>query len=232
MSVTPTLLLTPKTTQSRLMARWEMARRDPLMFLRWFVITNMAVERQNIEAPFPWSRPHIANLTRVWQENPLLAIKKCRQVLMTWWAAALAVWECVFHDGRLIMLQSMTFEDAVGDETVGDGPLGRAKYILERIPAKSLLGVEMNKREGRVTFPRRRSTLWAIAQGGDKIRQHTSSGIVSDECAFQPEFGDALMAAIPTIRSGGWFLAISTADLSDGGCFMRLVNDMPDEDVA
>lgn len=229
--MTATLALTPKTAQSRLIARWEMARRDPLMFLRWFVTTNMAVERQNIETPFPWNRPHIVAVTRLWQENPLLAIGKCRQVLFTWWAAALAAWCGIFREGQLIMLQAKRLEDVVGDELTGDGLLGRAKFIVERIPAKGLFGVEVDKRMDRMKFPRSRSTLWAIPQGATIIRQRTASGIISDEAAFQPEFGDALTAAIPCIRGGGWFLAISSADLTDGGSFMRLFKDMPDEEL-
>jgi hypothetical protein len=88
---------------------------------------------------------------------------------------------------------------------------------------------ELTDRSAILSDPTRGSTLWAIPQGGDIIRQRTPSGYFSDEVAFQPEFEAGWTSAIPAARSGGWILAVSTADLTDGGYFERLVHDRPDD---
>ncbi len=224
----PTIATMPRTMQLRLMARWELARRDPMYFFRYFAFTNKPEGRLNVVTPFPADRPHIMHLTRLWQENPLLAICKSRQMIVTWWASGLLVWDGLFHDNRLLMAQAKRQDDAIGDEHTGDGLLGRAKFMLRHIPLARALGVEADIRSDMIVFPRRHSTIWAIPQGAAIIRQRTASGIVSDEAAFQEEFEDAVTASLPAVRSGGWFLAISTADLTDGGFFHRLVADLPD----
>ena len=160
-------------------------------------------------------------------DNPLLILCKSRQMLMTWLFCALAVWDAAFHHGRLIMLQSKREEDAIGDFTTGDGLLGRCKFILNHVPGRRLLGLEYREVFNKVIFTGHNSTLWAIPQGADIIRQRTASGILSDEAAFQDEFSDAYVAARPCIRGGGWFVALSTAN---PGFFQRLYQDTIDEE--
>jgi hypothetical protein len=231
----PTILVPPRTAILDLAARWDVASRDLGVFQSEFCWTNKVIPGRdggratNVETLFPADRPHLQALNALWLDNPLLAIVKCRQVLLTWWMATIALWDAAFHKGRLIMQQAKRLEDVIGDETTGDGLLGRTKYILARIPCARDLGLTVDAKADRLVFPRSRSTIWAIPQGGSILRQRTASGIESDEAAFQPEFGDALTAAIPCIRSGGWFVAVSTADLTDGGAMFRLVRDLPDE---
>jgi len=207
--------LTPRTRQLRLRARWEQARRDPAVFLAGFVFTLDQHDRDHPIKQFPIARPHIIPLVRLWQGNPLLSVRKSRQMLCTWLFCLLALWDCLFHDGRLVMLQSKRADDAIGDEVAGDGPLGRAKFALNNIPGKASLGLvegrDYIKLHNQVRFPTRSSTLWAIPQGANIIRQRTASGILSDESHFQDEFADAYTAALPCIRGGGWFVSLSTA---------------------
>ncbi len=218
-------------------ARWEMARRDPVVFLRYFVWTVDAHDPDNPIKPFPIHKPHLVAMTRLWQDNRLLSILKCRQVVMTWLFSALSLWDVIFHRGRLVIMQSKRLEDAVGSQTAGDGPLGRAKFIFSHIPMRKMLcpAPNGNNEPGnmgtydRLEFPETSSILWAIPQGGNIIRQRTASGIFSDEAAFQPECEDAYVASRPCIRGGGWYVSLTTADLADAGHTMRLHEDRLDE---
>jgi len=162
-------------------------------------------------------RPHIIAVTRLWQDNPLLSIKKSRQMVMTWLFSTLALWDTMVHTGRLVMLQSKREADAIGDEVSGDGLLGRAKFTLNHMPGKAAVGMQQGQQyvkiSNQVRFPEHNSTLWAIPQGAHIIRQRTASGVLSDESHFQDEFGDAYTAALPCIRGGGWIVSLSTANL-------------------
>lgn len=208
-----------------LLARWEAARLDPMNFLRFFTFTVDQHDQVEPIKQFPWRRPHLYHMTRLWQHNPLLIVVKSRQMLMTWLFCALALWDVMFHPGRLVMLQSKREDDAIGDRVSGDGLLGRAKFIYDHIPGRDLFLPATDERANQLRFPGHNSTLWAIPQGAAIIRQRTASGIVSDEAAFQPEFGDSYVAARPTIRGGGWYVAVTTPDLADGGFCQRLYED-------
>jgi len=207
--------LTPRTRQIRLLARWQLALSDPIRFQRWFVWTLDQHDQQRPCKPFPWERPHLQAITRLWQANRMLSICKSRQMVMTWWGASICLWDAL-HSGKFILQQSKRLEDAVGDEHAGDGPLGRTKFILEHIPGKRILGLvegrDYVKQSAHISFPKLNSSIWAIPQGANIIRQRTASGILSDESQFQEEFADAYTAARPCIRGGGWFVSLSTAN--------------------
>jgi len=230
--------LTPRTVQLRLRARWEIARRHPYHWFKLFVWTNkpvadaMGIARRNEVAPFPIDRTHLHHLTELWLHNQRLLVVKYRQALVTWWMAGIVAWDPLFHTNRLIMAQARTEADVIGDRETGDGLLGRAKFILDHVPGAAFLGCKVGRdidiKEGVVTFARTRSTIQAIAQGGDKIRQRTPSGMASDECAFQPEFEGAYMAVQACLRAGGWFVGATTADKSDKGFTRKVYFDEAD----
>lgn len=215
-------------TSAVLMYRWKQASEDPLAFLEHFVWTIDQHDEERPIKPFPAHRPHIQVLVDLWRTNRLLAIVKSRQMLCTWLFVALSLWETMFHHGRLIMLQSKRLDDAVGDEVAGDGLLGRAKVILANLPRPMVATLGVQTKYDRITFRARNSALWAIPQGADIIRQRTCSGILSDEAAFQEEFEHAYTAAMPTIRGGGWFVALSSAH---PGFFQKLIEDTVDEEA-
>jgi len=217
--------LTPRVLQLRLAARWELARRSPHAFHEFLVHTNRPQDRQNIVTPWPTDRPHLRVLTDCWQAHQMMLLVKCRQMLATWWASSIALWEGLCNPHRLIMLQSKRLEDVIGDPNTGDGLLGRAKFILHHIPCHGLLGIKCAELSDRIIFAHTESTLWGIPQGGEIIRQRTPAGIVSDECAFQEEFEDSFTATTPCIRAGGWFVGITTAGLKDGGFTRKLFRD-------
>ena len=234
--------ISPRTAMIRLRARWELACRHPRDFQRWFCFTNKASKRvdaagriyyANVETPYPWDRPHLLALNELWLHNPRGLVSKCRQMLATWWLATLGLWDGLCHDGRLIMFQSKREEDVLGDMETGDGLMGRAKYILTRIPYQRELGIEYANFENGTTklvITGRHSTIWAIPQGGQVIRQRTAGGIATDETAQQLEFEESFTASVPCTRSGGWYWGATTAALKDKGFSRKLVKDLLDDE--
>jgi len=227
-----------------LRVRWELARRDPLEFARWFVFTLDQKDRHQAIKPFPAERPHVQHFLNTWHaiykrellvRNPQngemieatgLLGHKCRQMLFTWCGCVVCVWDALFHPGRLIFLQSKREDDAIGNEYAGTGLLGRCKFIIRHIPGLRELMPELDMDKqfttSRIEFASQNSMLWAIPEGGDIIRSHTPSGLFTDEAAFQPEFGNAYAASIAGLRGGGWLLAVSTAN---PGKFQDLCDD-------
>ena len=219
----PILNIAPRTAMLRLRARWEMASRHPLYFLRYFVRTldQHAPDEMTVR-PFPIHRPHLQALTQLWLDVPLIVCAKSRQVLATWLFVALNLWYARFRHGRLIMFQSKKEDDAKGNENAGDGLLGRGKFILNHIPYHKELCADVHIGALELEFTRMNSTIMAIPQGADIIRTHTASSILSDESGYQPDFSDSYTAAIPTITRGGKFTALSSAN---PGFFQQLFED-------
>ena len=220
--VLPTLIL---RASERLKARWTLAQADPIAFLRWFTYSCDQHDKNQPCKAFPWELDYIQYLVRLWQANPKISVLKSRQMMLTWLFVILAVWEGIFHDGRLIMLQSKREADAIGDENSGDGLMGRAKYVINHMPCREYLVPGYVPTEKKIKFTDRGSTLQAIPQGGHVIRTHTVSGVVSDEAALQEECSDAYTAAMPCVRGGGWYVSITTPSYADKGFTRRLHED-------
>ena len=239
---TPTLDRLGETKSTQLLrVMWERARRSPYIFLRDFVYTLDQHDPDNPIKFFPVQRPYMPPLIDIWLDNPSMVICKSRQMMMTWLFCALSLWDVLFHPGRLVVLQSQKYEDAVGSRVKGTGLLGRCQFILDHIPGKGLLLDGVLTTEGdraeSMEFVHN-SGMLPIAQGGNKIRSNTVWGWFSDESAFQPEFEDSYTAALACIRSldgegrtngnQPWGVALSTADLHDGGYFKKIWKDEPD----
>jgi hypothetical protein len=197
----------------------ELAKKDPWIFLTRFCCTLDSHDQNTPIKLFP-NRIYLKQLTQLWLNHPLLVIAKSRQMLATWLFVALYLWHAITTPGRLIFLQSKREEDAIGSATAATGLLGRTRFILERLPPE--LKPEFKATVNKIEFPTLNSAIWAIPQGPDILRQHTASGILSDEMAFQYLAEDSYTAAIPTIENGGRFTALSTANPS---FFQKLYTD-------
>jgi hypothetical protein len=196
-----------------------MAKRDPWIFLTNFCYTLDSHDRNNPIKKFP-SHLYLKDLTNLWLEHPLLVIAKSRQMLATWLFVCLYLWDALTTPGRLIFLQSKREEDAIGSANAATGLLGRTRFVLDHLPPE--LRPPFKTTVNKIDFLSNHSTIWAIPQGADILRQHTASGILSDEMAFQVQAEDAYTAAIPTIENGGRFTALSTAN---PGFFQKLFED-------
>jgi len=218
MTNAPTIITDVAAAEQLLLVRWEMASRDPLVFLRHFVWTCDQHDKDNPVKQFPVDRVYIPVMTNLWEHNLLLVIAKSRQMMMTWLFCALYLWDTMFHQGRLTILQSKREDDAIGNKDIGSGLMGRSKFILEHIPGRQLLLPKYTEKANELVFPELNSALLAIPQGANIIRQQTASGIFSDEAAFQEEFEQSYVAATPCLRGGGRMTVLSTPN---PGSFMQ-----------
>lgn len=153
---------------------------------------------------FP-DKEYLKLLCDLWMNEPLLLIPKSRQMLITWLITACYLWDTQFYYGRLNFFQSKKEEDA-------DRIIQRAWSIYEHQPEwiKAMFPAEYSYCH--IKFKQGKSEIWGVPQGGDQIRQYTSSGIFSDEMAFQTDAEDAYTGALPTIKGGGRFTGVSSAN--------------------
>ena len=202
---------------------------NPYHFLINWARTLDVHDRENSIKCFP-DKEYLRLLVETWVKEPLLLIPKSRQLMMSWLFTTLYLWDAQFHSGRLTFFQSKKSEDA-------DDLVKRAKFVWDNEPkflkrfyqAGVFKELKANPQhggqhiQGKLIFPDIYSEIRGIPEGGDVIRMHTASGILSDEMAFQPEAKNAYTAAKPTISSKGRFTGVSTAE--DNTFFEDLVFD-------
>lgn len=154
------------------------------------------------------------------QSSGILMVEKSRQVMATWLCCAYLLWRAKFRDHQLILVQSKKEEDAANLVFNGEAWVSRISFMETNLP-HHLRTVQFPRGASyaQLRFPNG-SRIWGIPEGGDIIRSNTASVIFSDEAAFQPEFGNAFTAALPAIKGGGSYVAISSAE---PGAFAELV---------
>jgi len=208
---------------------WWSCHDDPYYFLTNWAYTLDVHAVSDVIKPFP-KREYLRIIVDVWLKNNLLLVPKSRQMMMSWLFTSLYLWDTQFHEGRLTFFQSKKADDA-------DDLVKRAKFVFDREPSflrrfyidGRFFDLKVNPQhggqhtQGKLVFPEINSEIRGIPEGGDIIRMHTASGILSDEMAFQPEAEDAYTAAKPTISSKGRFTGVSTAE--DNTFFEDLVFD-------
>ena len=203
---------------------------DPYHWLIHWARTLDSHDDKNPIKAFP-DKLYLKTLVKIWRENKLLLLPKSRQMMISWVIVALYLWDTQFHPAKLTFFQSKREDDA-------DDLVRRAKFIYDHQPkflkryydGKKYINLRANPQvpEGRhlfckLTFPDIHSEIRGIPQGGDIIRMQTSSGILADEMAFQPEAQAAYTAAKPTLSAQGRFTGVSTAE--DNSFFEDLVFD-------
>lgn len=197
---------------------WHLCKDDPYYFLVNWAKTLDVHDDINPIKPFP-DKEYIKILTNIWLKTQLLLVPKSRQMMMSWLFTTLYLWDTIFHTARVTFFQSKKAEDA-------DDILKRSKFVWDNLPKflkrynqdGKFYELKCNPQHngqhvtGKMMFPSINSEIRAIPEGGDVIRMHVASGILSDEMAFQPEARAAWTASKPTISSKGRFTGVSTAE--------------------
>jgi len=208
-----------KLTQAEKEIAFGVLRKDalshPSKFLEW-VKTKDEHDDDNPVKLFP-EKPHINYLFGQFYEaaESIFLIPKSRQIMLTWGCCAFALWLAKRYEHRLIFLQSKGERESAslvfdGGKTGKNWDQGRISFIETHLPWwLQSRGVEASY--GKLIFPNG-SKIWGIPEGGDMIRSYTPSLVISDEAAFQPEFGDAYTAMLPLVKRGGMLIAISSAE--------------------
>jgi len=177
-----------------------------------FMVGGRFLEPKDATYALEWGVPE-KQILKV-GDTGLLAIEKSRQLMATWVCLAFALWRAKFKQHQLILIQSKREDDAKKLVCVSkDEPDGsRLMFMERRCPPYMRNVTTMNKCN---VFFESGSHVWGIPQGGSIIRSNTSSLLVSDEAAFQPEFGEAYRAALPAVRGGGQAIFVSSAEVGD-----------------
>jgi hypothetical protein len=175
---------------------------------------------ENPIKPFP-EKDYIKTIVDLWLKTKILLVPKSRQMMISWICVGLYLWDTQFHFGRMTFFQSKKADDA-------NDLIKRAKLIWDNEPKflkryydevnkefkdlKCNPQVQGNPVYNLISFPDIKSEIRGIPEGGDVVRMHTLSGMLSDESAFQPEMGRAFAALKPTLSSGGRLTCVSTAE--------------------
>jgi hypothetical protein len=150
----------------------------------------------------------------------ILMVEKSRQVMATWICCAYMLWRAKFRDHQLILCQSKKEEDAANLVFNGEAWVARMSFMEVNLPQH----LRTIAPKAGMSFAQLRtdsgSRIQGCPEGADIIRSNTASVIFSDEAAFQPEFGGAFTAALPAMKGGGSFIAISSAE---PGAFAELI---------
>lgn len=136
----------------------------------------------------------------------LVIILKARQLGISWICCWYALWLCMFHPGKLVLLFSKSQDDA-------NELLRRVLVLYERLPdwyrAASPPLVRAPIGEAAWANGSRILSLAATKSGG---RGHAASLVILDEAAFQAWAGELYTALKPTIDAGGQLVILSTAN--------------------
>jgi hypothetical protein len=149
-------------------------------------------------------------------------IEKSRDVFATNLTCGYLLWRARAYDHQLLMVQSRKEEDAANLVFVKEPHVARISFMEDHLP--SYLRRTAWPRSGayaRLYFDNG-SQIWGIPEGGDVIRSNHPSVIFADEAAFQPEFGGSYTAALPAVKGGGQYIAVSSAN---PGEFYELVKE-------
>jgi len=217
----------------------EKCRRDAHFFVFEKVITKDEHDLDNAEKPFPGHlylhalldcllvsgklvKPKDARyaleagLSREWldtiHQSGILFLEKSRQILASWLICAYLLWRAKHRKHQLILAQSKKEDDAANLVYNKEPFNARISFMESKLPRHLRSCVfPTNGSKCHIFFPNG-SHIWGIPEGGDIVRSNTASVIFSDEAAFQPEFGSAYTAALPSIKGGGQLIAVSSAE--------------------
>ena len=150
-------------------------------------------------------------LCKLW-ESGIIFIEKSRQVMATWLTCAYLFWRAKYRLHQLILVQSKREDDAANLVYNKEATHARISFMETHLP-RWLQTLQFPKAGtyAHLFFPTG-SHIWGIPEGGDIIRSNTPSVTFADEAAFQPEFGGSYTAALPAVKGGGQYIAVSSAE--------------------
>lgn len=196
------------------------------VFLDCLLVSGRFVAPHAATYALDWGVP-LARLERL-ADTGVLCIEKSRQVMASWMVCAYLLWRAKFHAHQLILVQSKREDDAALLVYHKEPQVARISFLELNLP-DALRSLHFGRYDAFQTgtgalrchlfFPNG-SHIWGIPQGGNIIRSNTCSCLFSDEAGFQPEFGLAYQAALPSIKGGGQGIFVSSAEV---GAFATLI---------
>lgn len=167
--------------------------------------------------PLP-DKDYLRLFAYAWVNEPLLAVPKSRQMMVTWLFVCIASWIVTFQPAQLIGFQSKKEGDA-------DKLLERVNTVAKGLPRDRFYVPETKRKYAEVWTPETDSRIMALSENPDAVRSHTFSWLFSDEIAFQEYAAEGVRATLPSVSGGARFTLVSTSNgeeafhdiLSEGG---------------
>lgn len=192
---------------------WNECARDVVYFVSEYVQIDEPQGGQETVIPFRlW--PEQARTLLSFITERLLVILKARQLGITWLCCAYALWLCVFHPGKVVLLFSKG--------------AGEAYELARRIRAMYFRLPDWLRSANPIVKDNLSEIQWAnnsrirsLAATKSAGRSFTASLVLMDEAAFM-QWGEELYTALkPTIDGGGQLFVVSSAN-GEGGFFHQL----------
>lgn len=157
--------------------------------------------------PLP-DKEYLRLLAYAWVHEPLLAVPKSRQMMITWLFCAIAAHRVLFGRAQRIAIISKKEEDA-------NELLKRIKVVCDGIP-REYAAPRAHHIYCHLSVQSTNGNIHAMSEQAKGLRSFTWSWIFSDEAAFQEQFDEHLRAGLAAARGGGRFSLVSTSNGEDG----------------
>lgn len=160
----------------------------------------------------PWPRHHgyLREALAVLQNEPLVAFPKSRRMMVSWLVAAFFTHDARYNANGALFYMSETEQKsafAVDKRCLFiEEHLRNEEFRLYPRTMKTKTGLV-----GHITYPNE-SYIWALASGGDVLRQYTATRVFVDECEFQDEAPAVVRAALPLVENGAQLILASSSD--------------------
>lgn len=197
---------------------------DPVNFLTHCVFTQDEVDALQPLKPAPMHLAYIPSIARIWQQNDLVIVDKCRRMWISWLMLSLHLQLAFTKTYRRIGIVSKKFEDSCAH-------LRNMEFIYKEIPDSvypKACRPQMRIKEGFIFFDEIHSTIHALAMGPDQARQYGFSALFFDEMDFWPGQEATFSAAKPTLQGGGKLTIATTHCMQETGeesFYRRLLED-------
>jgi len=173
---------------------------------------SQSISLGNRDRVYLWPKEHkfLKETLNVLQNEPLVGIPKSRRMMISWLLSAYFVWDARYHPNSAIFYMSET------EQKSAFAVDKRCKFIEENLRGPEFrLPVKTMKTKtglvGHMTYPNN-SYIWALASGGDALRQYTATKIFLDESEFQDEAPAVVRAALPMVENGAQLILASSSD--------------------
>ena len=185
----------------------------------WVRTVDEHEDPEHSRKPLPDKR-YLRLLAQAWVFEPLIAVPKSRQMMVTWLFCAIGSFELLFRDNRLTGFISKRELDA-------DKHLVRTHKIIKALP-KRFGPPQASKKFAEMNCEETGSSLLALSSDPEAARQFTFSWAFFDEAAFADYTDEIIEAVLPSTKGSGGsgikgrFTLVSTPDGKDA--FYRVVS--------
>lgn len=193
----------------------EQYKEDPWKFFCQQVRTvdeSRAITKKNRDRVYDWPKDadNLKEVINVLRNEPLVGIPKSRRMMASWLVAAFFVWDARYNPNGALFYMSETEQKAafaVDKRCLFiENNLQMPEFRQHPRTMKTKTGLV-----GHITYPNE-SYIWALASGGDVLRQYTATRIFLDESEFQDEAPAVVRAALPMVENGAQLILASSSD--------------------